>query len=279
MLGGWRKIIIAVFLLGITMSCANKKHLTRSDQPEDWKTYEENQGFPALATFLKSVEAAAFSYDYLQARGKAFFSFNKQNSQEASFQLRMKKDEVIWISATSLFGTEVGRMMIRPDSLFLVNRLESTFQIVPFEQVQEWMGYPLDFSALQQLLVGNFDPKVFPANGDEGNIALINLNSERYALRNESGAVKLEPVAGLVSIITKEKRMGAWQVQNRFNEILSVQHAFDDFPIFGGFPSKSSISFQTSKIKLIGSLEYNRLDRPVELQFPFSIPKGYREVH
>lgn len=279
MRGGWRKFIIALLLLGMTASCANKKHLTRSDKPEDWQPYGSGQGFPTLADYLTSVEAAGFSYDHLQARGKAFFSFNKQNAQEASFQLRMKKDEVIWISATSLLGTEVGRLMIRPDSLFLVNRMESTFQKVAFEQVQEWMGYSLDFSALQQLLVGNFDSKLFPASGTEDNSAPINLNNESHAFRNESGAIKLEPVTGLLSIITNEKRMSAWQVQNRFYEMLSVQHAFEDAVTFGGFPSKSSISFQTSKIKLIGSLEYNRLERPAALQFPFSIPKGYRQVH
>ena len=87
--------------------------------------------------------------------GKAKVKYD-DGEQRISFatQLRMKKGEYIWIYA-SFLTYEVARILIRPDSIFAINRLEKSFIANSYEQFNASYEIPASYSQLESMLLGN----------------------------------------------------------------------------------------------------------------------------
>ena len=74
---------------------------------------------------MKSQEKAAqLDWFTAQLKGKAQFNGNQY---PINAQLRMRKDSVIWISASAFLGIEAARLLLTPDSFKMINRLNSTY--------------------------------------------------------------------------------------------------------------------------------------------------------
>lgn len=70
-------------------------------------------------------------------------------------RIAMQRDNVIWVSLTAMFGIEAARIMITPDSLLIINRLENTYVQEGYEALSRRFGIGLQFRDLQDALVGN----------------------------------------------------------------------------------------------------------------------------
>lgn len=70
-------------------------------------------------------------------------------------QIRMQRDSVIWISVTALLGVEAARIMITPDSLFVINKLENAYAKESFEKLKMRYGTEISFLDIQNTLLGN----------------------------------------------------------------------------------------------------------------------------
>ncbi len=274
----WRTqlYLVGLLILLFAGSCASKKHLSNTHDAEEWRALPADQLNDFLVKFGSHLDDTLV-HAVFQSRGKAFLTMNGESSQEVNFQMRFKHREGIWISATSMLGMEAGRLYIRPDSLFVLNRMESTYQQVSFAELQDWIGLPISFEALQMLLIGRFS--------FEGNLATKNSleqvkNQAQWNIStNPNGDYKMDWKEGGVFVFTPAFNLSAWQMTNVYQESLWVKHAYSTGSMGLNLPSKTSLSFQTPKIKLIGSLEYQRTDWPETVNFPFSIPKGYRQIH
>lgn len=76
-------------------------------------------------------------------------------AQNLVVNMRMQSDSLIWMNATALLGIEVARALITPDSIWFINRLKRTYYQKSFQEIAEWIGVPVNFRMLQNLLVGN----------------------------------------------------------------------------------------------------------------------------
>ena len=76
-------------------------------------------------------------------------------------QIRIDKGSYIWVNATFI-AFEVARIMIRPDSIFALNRMEKTYIAKSYEEFQTSYDVPASYHQLEELLVGNslVDPKL-----------------------------------------------------------------------------------------------------------------------
>lgn len=68
--------------------------------------------------------------------------------------MRLKKDSLIWISVTPLLGIEAFRILIRPDSAFVLNRIQSQYACYSHAELVQKLGYPVSISMLQNILLG-----------------------------------------------------------------------------------------------------------------------------
>lgn len=247
----------AIFVAG----CSSRRHLSGKEADAEWQAGSRED----RDQYLHLLEAGQMDFQAVNARAKGFLTLNEQDNHEVTLQVRMQRDSAVWVSATALLGMEVGRLLIRPDSIKWINRLESTYEVHPYQKVEEWLGYNLEFGALQDLLTGNA--------GQEMNLHRLQF----FSSDEEQGRFFIKDVAEI--IFDKDYRLLLWQIRNFYGETLLVRHAYEARIPDHRFPSKTSISFQTPRLKLITTLDYNRQELPEQVDLPFSIPKGYRQIY
>ena len=123
------------------------------------------------------------SYDWFSSKLK--INYDDDNRSFAfSSKIRIRKDSVIWMQGTKL-GLELARVLIRPDSVFIINRLERSYvaESLPFLSYE--YGIPGDFTALQDLILGNplfFKDENLEATIDSTQYKLNSLTADRLAV-------------------------------------------------------------------------------------------------
>ena len=68
--------------------------------------------------------------------------------------LRMKRDSIVWISASALMGMESIRALITQDSVVMINRINQTYLAEPMATVMETVQVP-SLRECQAMLLGN----------------------------------------------------------------------------------------------------------------------------
>ena len=117
------------------------------------------------AFLLKKLNNNYIDAEWLSTRASVKFTSSEEIRSFTSY-IRLKKDSLIWMNFKKS-SIEAARILITPDSFFLINRLDKAYLAESFAFLQDKMALPLSndnditpFQALQNLLLGN---PVFPA--------------------------------------------------------------------------------------------------------------------
>jgi hypothetical protein len=76
--------------------------------------------------------------------------------------MKLVRDSIIWVSLRSSIGIELGRILARPDSVWMYSKLLKIKEKGNWKLVQEFTGYALDFNAFQGILTQS----LFTASGN-----------------------------------------------------------------------------------------------------------------
>lgn len=104
-------------------------------------------------SIVKKVNQNHLDYNWFSAKLSGKIEIDGEDTP-VSANLRIKKDSVIWLSVSALLGIEVARIQITPDSLKLMNRINKTYWVGDFEDLENSYGIPLNYKQLEQVLVG-----------------------------------------------------------------------------------------------------------------------------
>lgn len=133
---------MAICVIGVMMSCRGSKNLKSG-----------NVGGKMTAESLyDTLEARQPSYEWFSAKGR-IRAQTEEIAVSATVQLRMLYDSLIWIRAEKL-GFEVGRVLINPDSAFIINRINREYYAVELAEFMEEYNAPFGFEDLQRMLAG-----------------------------------------------------------------------------------------------------------------------------
>ncbi|MFT7120870.1 MAG: hypothetical protein ACJAZ9_001047 [Neolewinella sp.] len=102
---------------------------------------------------LKSMDKNSFSAEYMEGRAKIKIE-SKDFNIGGTATIRIEKDKAIWMSVKK-FGLEGARALIRPDSFFVVNRLNGDYTAEPLSYIEEKYKIPARFDLLQEMVMGN----------------------------------------------------------------------------------------------------------------------------
>lgn len=180
--------------------------------------------------------------------------------------LRMRKDSVIWVSINAALGIEAFRIMITPDSVKVMNKLDKVAQLRSMDYLQEITQLPFDFHALQELIIGNpiyFDSNVVSFRKDEDYISLMSMGT----------LFKHYITVGANDYLVNSSKLDDTEVGRSRTAVLT----------YGEYESKDNIRFATKrkisvaeKSKLDITLEFKQFNFNESLNYPFSVPKNYR---
>jgi Domain of unknown function (DUF4292) len=219
---------------------------------------------PAAVPMPEAVRAANVDFRFLAAKGKA-----QLGDQSGNINVRIRKDSVIWISA-SLIGIEGGRIYITRDSVQVLDKLHREYYAGDFAYLSRRLNVPVNFDMLQALLLGNYlaplSAATQPQVVTEGPMQRVN-----YA----QASLLVQQLVNL-----ERGRIQQLQVQDSTSQNkLTVDYS--DFRPLENNPQQFSYSTlvqvqQGNTPPTTVTLTYRSVDVDKErLQFPFSVPKGY----
>lgn len=263
-----KHLSIILFATIIFASCGTTRKTQKAVPPAETQQEEVKPGDTMES--MSSVLANLNTLDYKTFSGKIDVSYKDSKSKNYNFdvKLNMKKDELVWLSATGPLGIEVVRALITSDSVKILNKLEKTYTTSSISYLQDQIGLPVDLATMQDLLIGNpvFIDKESSSYVTEGNNLMV--SSQTRYFRNLLTVM----MPGYLPWISKLEDVDA--ARNRSAELTYADYKAQGDKQFS----------QTRKIKVNYKsnididLEYKSYNFNGSVSTPFSVPSGYKRV-
>jgi len=263
-------ILIGTFLYGCRSTKSIQHAIAKKDSGQVIVPLPaENSKYDSLK-FMQDVYTGVQNkrIDFNTFSAKIKVSFEGKDGKKNDFNafIRLRKDRVLWVSINALLGIEAFRIMITPDSVKVLNKLDKIVQLRSVNYLKEITKLPFTFHELQDLVIGNpiyFDNNIVSYK-KEGNLVtivsmgdifkhLMTLNPVNFEIRHS----KLDDL-NATRARTADITYGDYQVMDK--------NTFSTF-------RKITVS---EKSKLDIEMKYKQYDFNVPLNFPFSIPKNYK---
>ncbi|MDB5130578.1 MAG: hypothetical protein JWR02_327 [Mucilaginibacter sp.] len=212
---------------------------------------------------LNAIRASQVNFNTFSGKAKTKLDIGG-SSNDVTLNIRIKRDQKIWVSVTAIAGIEVARAQITPDSILVINRLQSVYIRQPFAYITRFAGEQVNYKTLEALLAGNIIP------------GLLNENTD---IQPANGTFTLSgDLRGLMYKIITGPDMKASQTNlNNPNAGQSLQVVNSAFTPVGNYivPSQIDMSSIVKDKKIQVNLHYTKIEFDKPLDFPFSIPARY----
>jgi len=235
-----------------------------------------------LPTLLQSVDNASFKPDWLSVKASIDFEKGKKNTGFKA-NIRMRRDSMIWLSITPLIGVELARVVLTPDSVKMVNRIDGTYFKGNYEFINNTFEVDLNYQTLQAMLLGNSlsleDNDKLVASIDDGVYLLSGLKKRKLRKSYEKEEAKgndesiysawIDPISFK---ITKQSFVD-------FESQQSFDVYYNDFKTIEGevFPHETIINLEAEE-KVTGEISYSGLVINIPKKMPFSISSKYEPI-
>ena len=246
----FRYIIIIVLLYG----CAPGKNLT--------STVGEIPEMRTKQILKKHIKQHA-KFNTLQCKLKVEL-FQNSKAQSNNVTLRMDRGKTIWINAF----LNMIRIKITPDRVQMYNKIDKTYFDGDFSLIKQLLGIDLDFSNLENLLLGD---TFFKHNSSSLNQVKDNSG---YTLK----PYKLDPTLNVLYRINPFYFKMKTQEISHLKEEIHLKVNYDDFQEINQqlIPSKMAITINEKQNNTFIKLNLKSVSLNQSIRFPFKLPKGYK---
>src|SRR3954467_13537008 len=117
-----------VCLVFIAAGCSSKKLLVVKRPSADTAAAVKVSD---ISSKLAAIRSKQVTFNTFSGKAKAKLDVNG-NDNDVTLNIRINRDQKIWISITAIAGIEIARAQITPDSLIVINRLQSVYLKKPF---------------------------------------------------------------------------------------------------------------------------------------------------
>jgi hypothetical protein len=223
----------------------------------------------------RGLQAHHITFNTFSGKIKVNFDDSRGKNNDFNAFVRIKKDSMIWVSINAVLGIEAFRILITPDSVKVLNKIDKEAQLRSVNYLQEVTKIPFSFYQLQDLLIGNpvfLDSAFDSYRQDASTISLIS-TGKLNLLPGTSWVFK-----NLITVTTKDKL-----VQSSKLDDVVPGRSRTAYITYGGFTPRDGITFATDRViiaseksKIEIKMEYKQFAFNEQLNFPFTIPKNYK---
>ncbi len=265
--------IILIFsvltLLFIGTGCSSKKKMTKATLREFTASH-----------LIKEVQENEFDFDSFQAKMNL-----KIETADKSFstkgQLRMQKDSIIWTSISAPLGVEVLRMMVTPDSVFMLNRNDKTYLIENISVFNDISPMITTIDFIQAVLVGNdinlreSDNYKISIKDGQYNLLISNELKKTIKQSNDEWKVMLKDIW----IDPQLFKITKYYIKEYADSKRKIELEYSDFEEVNGkyIPTKISIDIHGDFL-LKAEISYSNIVVGDNIEFIFNVPKKYDRI-
>ncbi len=216
----------------------------------------------------KEYALEKFDFAYLQAKSKIRFS-SPDKSLSSSATIRMKKDSIIWISVSPIFGIEAARGFISQDTIVFMDRVNKDVYRYNYETLSNTLNFEVNFQMVQSIILGN---QVFDFKADDN----FSKKSGELKIGQKRGRFELETYAAV-----ENRKVRTIKVKE-IPDGSKMEIIFSDFNIVAeqAFPFSTNVEIISKGTKGDEITEVEITHSKVEvgdapISFPFSVPDKY----
>ena len=126
---------------------------------------------------LRAQKSKRIDFKTFSAKVKVDYTDKNGKGPDLTVFVRMLKDSAIWLSINAtVFSYEAFRVLITRDSLKVLNKKDKKAQLHPVSYLEDLIQLPFNFTALQDLLIGNpvyLDSNIISYAMSESSITLL----------------------------------------------------------------------------------------------------------
>ncbi|MBY0245189.1 MAG: DUF4292 domain-containing protein [Sphingobacteriaceae bacterium] len=215
---------------------------------------------------IRLLQSKNLKFNTLSLKAKVNLNIDNQENR-VTMNVKIERDKKIWVNVIALGIAEIARVLITPDSVFVLNRTESVAFKKPFSYLHGFVSKKVDFKMLQSVFVANTIDDFLTSNTD---------------LKNEMG---------LWNVKNQEMDLACQIIFNTLlkpnelflNDVKAAQSLKISYPKYTNlnsdlFPSVMEVktAFGTKKINI--DFEFFKIEQDVAVEFPFTIPKRFKII-
>ncbi|CAN5350695.1 DUF4292 domain-containing protein [soil metagenome] len=251
----YKKIIVLLSFSFIFYSCGSKKEAFE---------IEDAAAYKVIATHYQN-EA---QFKTMSSRMRLTYQ-DADRSQSLTVSFRMEKDKTIWMSAQVL-GIPLAKALITRDRVSYFERINSTYFDGDYSLLSQWLGTPLDFDKLQNLLLGQ---------------TIYDLREDKYVLTESTRGYQLVPsnandlIKKMFLLDPQNFKATAQQLaQERENRNVTVTYSKYQRVSGQTIPEDIRIVANQAGEGTIIEISLRSITFNEAVSFPFDIPSGYEEI-
>lgn len=251
--------LLVISLLITVTACKTKKAIVTVPETVTVKPPVDNK----KAENLDLLKTKDVPYNTLSMKGKVGLDMDG-NVNNVKVNIRIKKDEKIWLSITAIAGIEVARALITPDSILVRNNLQSVALKKPFSYITKFTSKQVTFKMLQAVLSGNTIAEFMTPQ------SALELSNNMFVLTGNKGDLTYRTQFNTL-FKTSEITMNDVKAAQALKVVYSDYQKLTDVLI----PSALSLNALSGKKKTNISFDFATIERNVPLDFPFSVPNRF----
>ncbi|MBD79161.1 MAG: hypothetical protein CL840_09595 [Crocinitomicaceae bacterium] len=263
--------ILFIVVLALLTGCKTKKKIQKVD-------VQALMGKEKFESLEDSLYANKSNPESISIKSKVYFKTPKL-SDSFKMHIRMKKDSIIWISAT-YYKVEVARLLLLPDSVKMIDRKNGKYYLGDYRYIENRFKVPLNFDLIQSILLGNpfrLDSAVkVRAYTSRGNIIIASLNniwfddgSGERQLKQQKTQMWIDPSTYRV----KKSKIAEYKTKKHFTTMYS-----DTIMVNGhAIPNGAEYILRDDEETKFTS-EYLKVESKPDMRFPFTISSKYEPI-
>jgi len=263
------KYILPLVLIILIASCRSTRKISTAIGSRDSATVilnpmESDSAKKVVAT-MDSIRNGKIDFETFSSKIKFDYEGKDRTLKDLNAFIRMRKDSAIWFSITGLLGAEGFRVLITPEKVSILDKLNRTVQHRDFDYLREVAKLPVDFGALQDLLIGN----------------PIFLDSNIVAYSSSESAISLTTVGSIFKNFSSFALPDLNLQRTKLDDVDIVSNRSADL-FYDGYSQSGDISFPlrrkisiADKNRINIDIEFRQVSFNTPVSFPFSVPENY----
>jgi hypothetical protein len=248
-----------LFVLITLISCKSKSGVVMTAPKENKNS---------TSSVIEKLYQNKNDFSTLYIKSSANYADEKM-SQNVTAEIKIKKEEQILVSVRFL-GITMAKALITPQGVSYYEKINGSYFEGDFKGLSQWLGTDLNYSKIQNLLVGQAIDDL--TKGKYKETLEANQKYKLEDLSNEN-TQKSFFIDALKFVLQKQEIAQA-------KEGRSIEVAYGNFEQYANvaLPSNVQIVALQPKGRTEIKLNYNAITVNEALSFPYSVPSGYKRI-